>query len=145
MTASVRADPSAALPPISAAEHPTSRDAIVRRYGLPDVAVSDLLAYRGSFSGLSATICFFVPDDRLSELTVTFPASDLSPKALRRHADRVLKHLRTLYGVPASISRVEDTYKTHLWRSATGELIHTVVYASETRLHVIRAIPRNAL
>ncbi|MFW5744939.1 MAG: hypothetical protein ACOCWX_06975 [Spirochaetota bacterium] len=115
---------------------------VVERYGRPDFAVSDLLVYRRSFAELPAAVAFFASDGLISEVSFAFAAEDRDASRLRKDADRVLKRLRVLYGRPSSVVREPGGFKSHLWRDARGEMLHTVVYAADREEHSLRLARR---
>mgnify|MGYP006290215209 FL=1 len=111
---------------------------VVERYGRPDFAVSNLLVYRRSFAELPAAVAFFASSGRISEVSFSFATEGRDAARLREDADRVLKRLRVLYGRPSSVVREPGGFKSHLWRDARGEMLHTVVYAADREEHSLR-------
>lgn len=131
--------PAAAGPAVT--ELPGSLDvdarSIVGRYGQPAYATGSLLIYDGSFAETAAGVTFFFNDDSLSAVTFAFPADGLTPRVLRRDADRVLKRMRILHGRPQSSTR-SDQFKTHVWSVPAGTMVHTVVYSPGRERHTVQ-------
>jgi hypothetical protein len=122
-----------------------SLDEVLEVYGTPDFAVAGVLAYHGSFAGLSADVTLVFRDDGLVEMGFSFQAQGRSAEELRHDADRVLKRLRVLHGPPQTVQRAVGEYKVHAWATPQGALLHTVVYTAGREEHVIRTKADRAL
>ncbi len=122
-------------------ELPGSLDAdsgsIVGRYGQPAYSTRNMLVYDGTFAEMAARVTFFFAEDNLSAVTFAFPTDGLTPRDLRRDADRVLKRIRVLHGPPRSSTR-SDQFKSHVWNTASGTMVHTVVYSPGRERHTVQ-------
>lgn len=134
-----------AIPPVPTEIAPDSGPrAVVERYGPPDFAVRNVLVYRRGFAELEADITFFFVEERVREVSFSFPAGGRGAEQLRSDADRVLKRLRVLYGPPANGVRSSGVARNFVWADRRGEMLHTVVYAADREEHTLRVTRRES-